>query len=222
MVSFTNTRDHFSYDYSIVCTSRKGWNEQFDKLYGITTKFLDEMEGNYSANFQSGRFWKVDVVDWQTAMLVAERLKSVHDYQHEREEGVELFISPNTDDPIKLKESIKIGARPPTYDLKTFDEVYYQAYLPDHSRKETRICHLLATIAGVGIAAYGIFSGNYLYTLAIPGIYLPAIASHVVFEGNGPTSSKYLKWSILSEPFMSFRMLTGKINEDLDIAGVRH
>jgi hypothetical protein len=219
--------------YWIIATSSKGPNDHLDKLLRITLDFLAEKKVNYKtdpnelAYKSSGTTsWKVKVINLTTALEVGALLMQHHNYLYQRQKGVEVYLQPSTINIDMQKDIMKIGERPPTpNNLETFEDVYFEQYLPDHSLPMTRWIHALATIAGVSGAVYGIFSANWHYIPAGIGfIYASGFLSHLFVEKNTPSSGKYPLQSIYSDLRVTFQTLlnpfTGGMDRDLAVAGI--
>ena len=179
-----------------------------------------------SLSTQSAASWDIEVENYTIALQAIPVILKHHNWLHERQMGVEVFLRPKSDDPEIQKQVLKIGAIPPTpNDMSQVEEIYFRQYLPDHSLFSTRLVHTLATVAGVSAAVYGIFSSSWL---CIPAglllIYESGFHSHLFLERNIPSSTKYPLGSVYSDLRVTLQMLlnpfTGGMDKDLAKAGI--
>lgn len=88
---------------------------------------------------------------------------------------------------------------------------FYPYYLKEHQNPTCRKLHFVGTgllFVPLGIA---IFSGNYLWLIAIPFIgYGFAWVGHFFFEKNKPSTFKYPMFSLASDFILFFDLLRGK------------
>lgn len=217
--------DPASGGYLIVASSTKDQCQHLEKMRTLVEQFLKEK--NIESPKEYGKdFWRVRVEDQPTALEVSGRMMEHHSYLHTRQLGVEVYVMENSSDPRVRNRAIQIGVRPPTSNtLKTNEEVYFQQYLGDHSLAKTRRVHMLATVAGVATAVYGLYSGNYwLVPLGVGSIYEAGFHSHLFVERNIPSSTKYPKGSVYSDLRVTLQTilnpLTGGMDKDLEKAGI--
>jgi hypothetical protein len=98
----------------------------------------------------------------------------------------------------------------------TFQE-FYPEYLAAHQHRHTKIVHSIGLLGGlaVGIAALALRRpGLALAALALG--YLPAFASHWVFEKNQPKTLEHPGLSFCGDLVMVYEFLTGKLDETGD------
>ena len=98
---------------------------------------------------------------------------------------------------------------------KTFSE-FWPFYVSEHSRRGTRILHLIGTTAALAVMIYFFATGRWwLFPLAlIPG-YGCAWFAHFLIEKNKPATFKYPLWSFIADYKMIAMMLTGKIGREV-------
>jgi hypothetical protein len=112
-------------------------------------------------------------------------------------------------------------------------ESFWLHYLHEHGREETRDLH----IAGAGLALLFIAAAALnlaaapeerpapplvlLSAAAVAG-YGPAWIGHFFFEKNRPATFEYPLWSLVSDPRMVWLWATGKLDTELQIAGVKN
>ena len=110
-------------------------------------------------------------------------------------------------------------------------EKFWLHYLHEHGRPETRDLHMLGTgLAALllGAAAlsmrvprgYRPLSPVKLVLAAAVAGYGPAWFSHLFYEGNRPVTFKHPLWSLLADVRMVWLTATGKLDRELQIAGV--
>ncbi len=98
---------------------------------------------------------------------------------------------------------------------KTFSE-FWPFYVGEHSRRGTRILHLIGTTAALSTMIYFIATGRWwLFPFGlIPG-YGCAWFAHFLIEKNRPATFKYPLWSFIADYKMIAMMLTGKIGREV-------
>ncbi|MGH9904291.1 MAG: Mpo1-like protein [Pyrinomonadaceae bacterium] len=94
---------------------------------------------------------------------------------------------------------------------KSFTE-FWPFYVAEHSRRGTRLLHLIGTTTGLALLIFFIASGRWwLFPLAfIPG-YGAAWAGHFFIEKNRPATFQYPLWSFISDYKMIGLMLVGRM-----------
>ena len=93
---------------------------------------------------------------------------------------------------------------------KTLKE-FYPYYLQEHQNPTCRRLHFVGTGLLFFILGFGIYSGNYLWLVAIPFVgYGFAWVGHFFFEKNKPATFQYPLYSLASDFIMFFELLTGK------------
>jgi len=216
----------------LTATSRETSNSHLNKLKNVTLEFLEEHAIPYEEIPPTSKYtWTIRYNNLKDAQQVIAVLVRHHTFLHERANASsEVFLSPESTNPELQNMAIKIGARPPTSDnFKTFDEVYFKQYLPDHSQPATRWAHIIPTVLTTATVAYNVWNGNWgsAFTSLACGtalIYECGFHSHLFIEKNIPSTIKYPLYSACSELKMTWNTLTnfvtGAMDRDLVIAGI--
>ena len=111
-------------------------------------------------------------------------------------------------------------ARPSNHPIEHYDD-FWLFYLREHAKPATRTLHYLGTGLALAALAGALVSANPWILLAVPlAGYGPAWAAHFLVEKNRPATFTYPLWSLASDFRMAFRWLSGRINSDLERAGV--
>jgi len=98
---------------------------------------------------------------------------------------------------------------------------FWPDYLSSHRKRSTRICHYIATVYGVPISLYGLFTLQINVLLAgIIGGYALAIGSHYVFEGRGPLVARNPLWGACSDFRMFILAITGRLDAEFKKYGI--
>jgi hypothetical protein len=93
---------------------------------------------------------------------------------------------------------------------------FWDFYVAEHSRPQTRLLHFVGSLAGVVILIWLIALGRwYLFPLALVPSYGLAWIGHFCIEHNRPATFKYPFWSFLGDWKMVWMMLTGKMNKEV-------
>ena len=101
---------------------------------------------------------------------------------------------------------------------RSFGE-FWPFYLREHSKPRTRLLHYIGTSIVVGLAAYALMSGKFLWLLAIPlAGYGFAWFAHFRVERNRPATFTYPLWSLAADFKMWWLWLTGRLQPELDKA----
>ena len=100
-------------------------------------------------------------------------------------------------------------------------EQFCEEYLLDHVESGTRALHVL----GTAIAIIALISGLITFSplIAVLGIgvgYLLAWSGHLLIEGNRPTMLRHPLWSLLCDLRMFRHWLVGRLDAQLQEAGV--
>jgi hypothetical protein len=104
---------------------------------------------------------------------------------------------------------------------RTFAE-FWPFYLREHAKPRTRAFHYAGTSLVVLVAIAAFVTGNWWLLLAMPVAgYSFAWASHAAIERNRPATFTYPLWSLGADFKMWWKWLTGGIDEELTLAGVR-
>lgn len=93
---------------------------------------------------------------------------------------------------------------------KTLRE-FYPHYLEEHRHPISRILHFVGTGLLFVILAASVFSGNYIWLIAIPFVgYGFAWIGHFFFEKNKPATFQYPLFSLASDFILFYDLLVGK------------
>lgn len=99
----------------------------------------------------------------------------------------------------------------PAERITTYAE-FWPFYLQEHSKRATKIFHVVGTLSSLAILAVGMARGTWLAVpLALVAGYGPAWFSHFFIEKNRPATFTYPLWSFLSDFRMLFLVLTGRL-----------
>ena len=101
-------------------------------------------------------------------------------------------------------------------------ETFWPFYLREHSKPRTRALHYIGTTLVIAVALYAIITGKWLWLLAMPVAgYFFAWIAHFRVEKNRPATFTYPLWSLGADFKMYFMWLSGKLDGELERAGVR-
>ncbi|MER7760145.1 DUF962 domain-containing protein [Streptomyces sp. NPDC097619] len=90
-------------------------------------------------------------------------------------------------------------------------EEFWPYYVAMHSKAATRWVHLVGTLTGVAVTAYGLARGRRRYALALPVLgYGAAWPAHFLIEGNNPATFGHPLWSLRGDAQMIRMMLAGR------------
>ena len=105
--------------------------------------------------------------------------------------------------------------------MQTFAE-FWPFYLREHSRKATRTLHFAGTTLSLLLVIGGIAlrSGGLLLLALVCG-YAFAWVGHFFVEHNRPATFKYPLWSFAADWKMWALALSGRLDGELQRAGVR-
>jgi len=89
---------------------------------------------------------------------------------------------------------------------------FYPFYLSEHSKRMTKLLHLIGSLLVLAILFYSIYSKDWqkLYFMPLAG-YGFAWFSHFFFEKNKPATFKYPLYSFIGDWVMLKDILTGKV-----------
>ena len=89
---------------------------------------------------------------------------------------------------------------------------FYPFYLSEHKKKETKILHMIGSLAVIGLLIYCIITNNLkaFYYAPLLG-YGFAWTGHYFLEKNKPATFKYPLYSFIGDWVMLKDILTGKI-----------
>ena len=106
-------------------------------------------------------------------------------------------------------------------DRKASYGAFWPFYLQEHARPATRNLHYVGTMLVIGIAAFSVLTQRWLLLLAMPVAgYFFAWISHAFVERNKPATFTHPLWSLISDFRMFFLWLTGRLDRELEAAGV--
>ncbi len=89
---------------------------------------------------------------------------------------------------------------------------YYNYYLTLHTRKETKILHILGQFATIIFTAYVIGTQTWILIPLIPFVVYPfAWSGHYFFEKNKPAAWSKPLWAKACDWVMLWEILTGEI-----------
>jgi hypothetical protein len=93
---------------------------------------------------------------------------------------------------------------------------FWPHYVAEHSRRSTRVLHLIGTAIALGCVAYFIIVGKWwLFPLAlIPG-YGAAWIAHFFIEKNKPATFQHPLWSFMGDYKMIWMMLTSRMSDEV-------
>lgn len=105
--------------------------------------------------------------------------------------------------------------------IQSFKE-FWPVYLREHSKLGTQLMHVAATSLGVVIFAYGLltFRPGFM-VLAVATGYGLAFLSHFLIQKNRPLTFRHPVWSFISDFYMSWLFLTGKLKNEMTRLGIR-
>ena len=89
---------------------------------------------------------------------------------------------------------------------------FYPFYLSEHSKKSTKLLHVLGSILVISILVYSVLNQDWtkLYFLPIVG-YSFAWIGHFFFEKNKPATFKYPLYSFIGDWVMLKDIIFGKV-----------
>eukprot|EP00891_Asterochloris_glomerata_P003536 jgi/Astpho2/3536/Aster-06448 len=98
---------------------------------------------------------------------------------------------------------------------------FWPFYLRQHAKQETRLLHYVGSTAALTVAGASLAAGKYkVLPLVLLAGYGPAWFSHARVERNRPATFTYPLWSLASDFRMYFLWLAGRLNAELEKAGV--
>ena len=99
---------------------------------------------------------------------------------------------------------------------------FWPFYLREHSRPRTRALHYAGTSLVVAIALLAAATQRWWWLLAIPlAGYGFAWLAHFRVEKNRPATFRYPLWSLAADFRMWWLWLTGRLELELRVAGIR-
>lgn len=101
-------------------------------------------------------------------------------------------------------------------------EAFWPYYLGEHSRPATRNWHFVGTVLAPIVLVWALATQTWWALLAVPvSGYFFAWVSHAFVERNKPATWTYPVWSLIGDYRMFWCFITGKLNAELEKAGVR-
>jgi hypothetical protein len=98
---------------------------------------------------------------------------------------------------------------------------FWPYYLQEHAKPQTRAIHYAGTGLSIASLFAALVTGNpWFLPAALLAGYGPAWIGHFFIEHNRPATFSYPLWSLVSDYRMTWRWLTGRLNDDLMRAGV--
>jgi hypothetical protein len=98
---------------------------------------------------------------------------------------------------------------------------FFPYYLQEHAKPETRVFHYIGSFLAIGVLVFALVTMNWWLLLAVPlSGYFFAWVSHAFIEKNKPATFTYPLWSLRGDYHMLFLALTGKLESELQRAGV--
>lgn len=98
----------------------------------------------------------------------------------------------------------------------TFAE-FYPEYLAAHQDRRTKLVHAAGLMSGLAVGLTGIALRRPALVLGGLALgYLPAFASHWVFERNQPKTLEHPALSFCGDFVMVYQLLTGKFEQTGD------
>jgi hypothetical protein len=98
---------------------------------------------------------------------------------------------------------------------------FWPHYLREHSRPATRRLHYAGTGLVLAFAAAGLASADWRLLAAVPVAgYGFAWFGHAVLERNRPATFTHPVWSLAADFKMAWLWATGRLDSELDEAGV--
>ncbi|MCR9196403.1 MAG: DUF962 domain-containing protein [Hyphomonas sp.] len=106
-------------------------------------------------------------------------------------------------------------------DRKATYAEFWPFYLQEHARPATRNFHYAGTMLVIAIAVFSVLTQRWLLLLAMPiAGYVFAWFSHAFVERNKPATFTHPLWSLISDFRMFFLWLTGRLDRELESAGI--
>jgi hypothetical protein len=97
----------------------------------------------------------------------------------------------------------------------TFTE-FWPEYLGAHRDPKTRAVHYVGTLLGVASFIVFLVTMDWQFLVAAPLLgYVPAMSTHPIFEGNIPKTFEHPVLSFVSDFYMLYMFLTGRIGGEV-------
>ena len=105
-------------------------------------------------------------------------------------------------------------------EISTFKE-FWPYYLKEHSLPVTRGWHYVGTSLSILVFVAAVATANWFWIVgAVICGYFFAWVSHGLFQKNKPATFTYPAWSLMSDFKMLFCFLTGRMRQELEMAGI--
>lgn len=105
--------------------------------------------------------------------------------------------------------------------IQTFSE-FWPFYLNEHARPATRTLHLIGTTAAaICVVLTAVLRIPELLLVALVVGYAFAFGGHFLVEHNRPATFRYPLWSFAADWKMWAYALTGRLDRELERAGVQ-
>ena len=99
---------------------------------------------------------------------------------------------------------------------------FFPFYLREHARPSTRMLHYIGSTLAIAVLLFALASRTWWLLIAVPVAgYFFAWVSHAFVERNKPATFTYPLWSLIGDYRMFFLFLTGRLDAELERAGVR-
>ena len=97
----------------------------------------------------------------------------------------------------------------------TFTE-FWPEYLGAHRDPKTRAVHYVGTLLGVASFIVFLVTMDWQFLVAAPLLgYVPAMSTYPIFEGNIPKTFEHPVLSFVSDFYMLYMFLTGRIGGEV-------
>jgi hypothetical protein len=107
-------------------------------------------------------------------------------------------------------------------EIKTYAD-FWPYYLREHAQPATRAFHYFGTCLAILVLLAVIVTGTWvLLPLVLVSGYFFAWLSHGLIERNKPATFTYPLWSLMSDFRMLWVFVTGRMDRELEKAGVRN
>ncbi|WP_323762873.1 DUF962 domain-containing protein [Maricaulis sp.] len=98
---------------------------------------------------------------------------------------------------------------------------FWPFYLQEHAKPWTRTWHFVGSTLAIAVLIYALVSQTWWLLAAVPvSGYFFAWVSHAFVERNKPATFTYPLWSLVADYWMYGCFLTGRLDAELDRAGV--
>jgi hypothetical protein len=100
-------------------------------------------------------------------------------------------------------------------------ESFWPFYLSQHSKRATRLWHVLGTLGGTLALVKAVLDSSLVWLLLVPVIgYGCAWIAHATVEENRPATFSYPLWSLRGDFHMLWLWLTGQLETELMRRGI--